>query len=275
MKRLTVVLLPTVLSAVVLAPPAEASLATQFGYAPNVHVSLDGQAFCDNSKTTIKLWGTFSRTTGLGADVTFTNAYPSQAGKTYTVTQTVSATVTFPTGSTFSKNGAAGVGGNPYISVGFATAGSTTPVPLSERLFIGRCVQGPNANLLHVEKSMYLKTLVSGVMSQLDCQQAGPSVALTTTSSSAGVNAVVYLDNNKNKIVHWADAPQAKVSIGLAPSASYKKSDQASSAGGNPLVDLVWKKIVRNADGTYSRVALTLPDGSPAPSIHGIRCNKI
>lgn len=246
-------------------------------WAPHVHVSLDGQAYCDNSHTTIKLWGTFSRDVGLGADVTFTNSLNANPKGQHTSGGSIDSTtfsVTFTTGdgSTFSKNGDVGVGGNPYISIGFLADAVDGVVPIGDRIFVARCVMGSSggAQFQHVDQDLYLPEHASGLLQQLDCNQAGPTVSLGVNGNDAGLDAEVYLDNNKNKIVHeWKPGdpggPAGVADMSVVGDTGYSKNDHADSAGGNPQVSLTWVQVKGS-----TRTPIT-----GAPNINGVRCNKI
>jgi hypothetical protein len=256
-------------------PSANADITQDWMWAPHVHVSLDGQAFCDNSHTTIKLWGTFTRDSGMAANVTFTNSLNAsdKGKKTVDGSITTNVSVTFGlddgTPTVYNKNGESGVGGNPYISVGFlADAGPDGVVPIGSRIFVARCVMGASGGnqFKHIDQDFYLSEHVSSVTQQIDCQQKGPAVGLGVKGLDDGLAAEVYLDNNKNKIVHEASdpasGPAGVVTSSLIDHTGYQKGGQADIAGGNPQVDLTWVVSQWNA----------IPG---APSIHGVRCNNI
>ena len=269
-------------------PSAQADVLSEYDWAPHVHISMDGQAYCDNSHTTIKLWGTFSYDSGLGADVTFTNSYnASPNGKhTKTVTFTETYGVTFsqdPDDPTvYSKNGDSGVGGNPYISIGFLADEVDGKVPIGDRIFVGRCVMGNSGGnqFKHVNADLTLPEHISSLIQQLDCLQKGAAVGVGVDAEDSGLAAEVYLDNNKNKVIHEAtgplnDGPAGVSEFGLQNRKGYQKSDHAdNSAGGNPLVDLTWVHVGKDADGNTVREPIVFDNGA-TNGIHGVRCNKI
>ncbi len=128
-----------------------------------------------------------------------------------------------------------GVGGNPHLSFQLAETGTETEpyeLPLSERIYLGRCVQDFSGR---VERDIRIGANLSTLIGALECTSRGSSLTLQADSEDSGLVGTIFFDNNYNRVVHErATAGSARVV--LKPSIKLRKGWGVGGAGGNPLI---------------------------------------
>jgi hypothetical protein len=196
------------------------------------HADLSATAAqCDNTGSTVDISGTIT-IGGVTVQVTFKNNVKG----THTIVKTGDADLEItPAGGSVSvpkQPVFGGVGGNPWLSFQFTDDNGN---PTSERILLGRCVQGLALN--HISTDLLLGAGASALAQGLDCSNRGTTVSLTGTANHGAINGVLYLDNNKNKVVHEV-ATAAAVGITLTPAVTVQKQGNVGGAGGNPLISL-------------------------------------
>jgi hypothetical protein len=211
-------------------PSASASVQVGQAVTVPVHADIDATAVqCDNHGSTVDISGTLSLG-GLQVYVAFKNNVKG----THSLETLSDATVSVvPAGGSVSvpkQPAFGGVGGNPWLSFAFTDAQGGL---LTQPVIIGRCVQG--LSLQHVAADLGLGGNASALASALSCDQHGSTVNFDAGRSNAGLNGLLLMDNNKNKVVHQAQAAAA-LTISLLGSQSFHKGWGQGGAGGNPLV---------------------------------------
>src|SRR5205814_9661599 len=86
-------------------------------------------------------------------------------------------------------------GGDPWISIQLSSNGS----PLTDRILLGRCVQGFKAHWNH-DVSLY--DSASALVQAVTCSTRVSSLNVGTNRRHGGLDATLFLDNNQNKVVH-------------------------------------------------------------------------
>jgi hypothetical protein len=194
-------------------------------------VGLDVEATtCDNTGSEITISGALTIETGTKVRVTFKNNVKG----TKTFSQVGDAViVVLPIGEediSIAKqpvNG--GVGGNPWFSFGL---NDSEGEELSSQVVLGRCVQGVSAR---IDERFDLASGVLGIAEATECSSRRSVVNFLTESNTLGVDGLLLLDNNINKVVHRAQAG-ASATLQVAGVSSVRKGWGAGGAGGNPLV---------------------------------------
>ncbi|MEA2499420.1 MAG: hypothetical protein QOH26_1825 [Actinomycetota bacterium] len=238
----------------VLAMAAEAAPATVNQHLKvKVHASINVHDIsCTNTGTWIVIDGTLTFD-GLGITATFQNNLKG----THTATAAGAATFEVtPAGGHLEvpKQGSQfGVGGNPHMSFQFWEEGQTSPSggwmthePITDRIYLGRCVQGSTQ---HVEKDLYLDGDASAIAEGLDCTNRGSSIGLTGNEDTEDANGTLFLDNNKNFVVHES-ATAAHMDVDFGTGLHVRKGGNVNGAGGNPFIWLQFKNKHVGSDDT-------------------------
>jgi len=128
-----------------------------------------------------------------------------------------------------------GTGGNPFIWIQFLDQSGN---PISGEIFLGRCVQGLDANVVSDLLVPGLATFTAGGDS---CDNSpGPYITLTGQISLSGVNARIIFRNNDNPVggPHKA-VRQTSMDIEIVPAGEtihFAKQPVQGGVGGNPRV---------------------------------------
>jgi hypothetical protein len=219
----------TVLTTGVMAAGAQSASVSQ-NFSVKAHVELDATAVqCDNTGSTVVFSGTVTLG-GTTIQVTFENNFKG----THKIVKTGEADLEItPAGGsvTLPKQPVlGGVGGNPWLSFQFTDDNGNA---LSDRILLGRCVQGVTLN--HVSQDLALGADASALAQALDCSNKGTTVSLTGNEDRGGLNGILYMDNNKNKVVHEYQTAAA-LSISLTPAITVQKQGNVGGPGGNPII---------------------------------------
>jgi hypothetical protein len=123
-----------------------------------------------------------------------------------------------------------GVGGNSYLSIVFRdTAGN----PLTEEVYLGRCVQG-----YYLEAEVISELMASSSVQIEDCNnKSGPIITVDCDVTISGLNATLIFRNNP-KGTHTAEVT---TDISLIVEGSTMKLPKRRAKGGvgrNPIVGM-------------------------------------
>jgi len=192
---------------------------------------------CDNSPgPKVTLQGAMSLG-GVGVQLLFEN---NLAGThTFTVDSSSSAVV-IPAGQsvTIPKQPVlGGTGGNPFISIQFVDNHNN---PLSNEIFLGRCVQG----LFNTSIDLSIPATATAQVSGGSCDNHGSTISLSGQMSLTGINANLIFSNNDNRVggPHQNTRPTA-VSVVLIPAGQtvqFAKQPPLGGVGGNPWIFLTF-----------------------------------
>jgi hypothetical protein len=192
---------------------------------------------CDNSPgPQITLEGAMT-IGGIGVQLLFEN---NLAGThTFTVESTASATV-IPAGQsvTIPKQPVlGGTGGNPFISIQFVDNQNN---PLSNVIFLGRCVQG----LFNTNVDLSIPATATAQVSADSCDNHGSTISLSGQISLTGINANIIFTNNDNPVggPHQNTQPTS-VNVVLIPAGQtiqFAKQPPLGGVGGNPWIFLAF-----------------------------------
>jgi hypothetical protein len=192
---------------------------------------------CDNSPgPQITLEGAMT-IGGIGVQLLFEN---NLAGThTFTVESTASATV-IPAGQsvTIPKQPVlGGTGGNPFISIQFVDNQNN---PLSNVIFLGRCVQG----LFNTNVDLSIPATATAQVSADSCDNHGSTISLSGQISLTGINANIIFTNNDNPVggPHQNTQPTS-VNVVLIPAGQtiqFAKQPPLGGVGGNPWIFLTF-----------------------------------
>lgn len=192
---------------------------------------------CDNSPgPQVTLQGTMSLG-GVGIQLLFEN---NLAGThTFTVESTATATV-IPAGQTVTipkQPVLGGTGGNPFISIQFVDNHNN---PLSNEIFLGRCVQG----LFNTSADLSIPATATAQVSGGSCDNHGSTISLSGQMSLTGIKANLIFSNNDNPVdgPHENTQPTV-VSVVLIPAGQtiqFAKQPPLGGAGGNPWIFLTF-----------------------------------
>ena len=192
---------------------------------------------CDNSPgPKVTLQGAMSLG-GVGVQLLFEN---NLAGThTFTVDSSSSAVV-IPAGQsvTIPKQPVlGGTGGNPFISIQFVDNHNN---PLSNEIFLGRCVQG----LFNTSVDLSIPATATAQVSGGSCDNHGSTISLSGQMSLTGINANLIFSNNDNPVggPHQNTQPTV-VSVVLIPAGQtiqFAKQPPLGGAGGNPWIFLTF-----------------------------------
>ncbi len=192
---------------------------------------------CDNSHgPQVTLQGAMSLG-GVGVQLLFEN---NLAGThTFTVESTATATV-IPAGQTVTvpkQPVLGGTGGNPFISIQFVDNHNN---PLSNEIFLGRCVQG----LFNTSADLSIPATATAQVSGGSCDNHGSTISLSGQMSLTGINANLIFSNNDNPVggPHQNTQPTV-VSVVLIPAGQtiqFAKQPPLGGAGGNPWIFLTF-----------------------------------
>ena len=192
---------------------------------------------CDNSPgPKVTLQGAMSLG-GVGVQLLFEN---NLAGThTFTVDSSSSAVV-IPAGQsvTIPKQPVlGGTGGNPFISIQFVDNHNN---PLSNEIFLGRCVQG----LFNTSVDLSIPATATAQVSGGCCDNHGSTISLSGQMSLTGINANLIFSNNDNRVggPHQNTRPTA-VSVVLIPAGQtvqFAKQPPLGGVGGNPWIFLTF-----------------------------------
>lgn len=222
-----VLLLVVGLSPHAAATPADVAVS----HAVLAHVELDATAvWCDNKGSTVEFSGTLV-VGGLTVEISFKNNVKGTHELTTLGVASLEVTPANGTWTVPKQPVLGGVGGNPWISFQFVN-GSTA---LSERILLGRCVQG--VTLKHLSRDFLLPAAARALVQSLDCSNKGSKVSLSSSAARAGLGGTLYMDNNQWKVVHEAST-QAKVAVKLWPAVTVPKQGSLGGPGGNPIITL-------------------------------------
>jgi hypothetical protein len=141
-----------------------------------------------------------------------------------------------------------GVGGNPYIWIQFLDENGN---PVSEEIFIGRCVQGYT---FRGTREMVEETEAYATYSVEDCaNNPGPFIYFDGGMSMSGMQARLIFRNNDNPVggPHEADAmlSQNMDVIPAGKAFTFPKQPVLGGVGGNPWI---WSNFL---DGNSSEIS--------------------
>src|SRR5438445_2266206 len=104
-----------------------------------------------------------------------------------------------------------GTGGNPFISIQFVDNHNN---PLSDTIFLGRCVQG----LFSTSVDLSIPATATAQVSAGSCDNHGSSITLSGQLSLTGINANIIFTNNDNPVggPHQSTQPTS-VNVVLIP----------------------------------------------------------
>lgn len=128
-----------------------------------------------------------------------------------------------------------GTGGNPFIWVQFVDGNGS---PMTEEIFVGRCVQGP----WNVGATVAVSTAVTAEVTFESCSNnPGPVISYSSdVALSGGVDARVIFRNNDNPVGGPHEASEEMVStvnvIADGTSFSFPKQPVHGGVGGNPWI---------------------------------------
>lgn len=123
-----------------------------------------------------------------------------------------------------------GVGGNPHLYFQFT---DTKGKPLSEEVYLGRCVQGITVTSELIQQAALLAKIIAG-----DCSNhPGPTITLDGTIKLAGLNGKLILRNN-TKGTHTAEVSTTVKIILEGTEIVLPKQPSQGGAGGNPLISI-------------------------------------
>ncbi len=130
-----------------------------------------------------------------------------------------------------------GTGGNPFISIQFVDNHNN---PLSNEIFLGRCVQG----LFNTSVDLSIPATATAQVSGGSCDNHGPTISLSGQMSLTGINANLIFSNNDNPVggPHQNTQPTV-VSVVLIPAGQtvqFAKQPPLGGAGGNPWIFLTF-----------------------------------
>jgi len=130
-----------------------------------------------------------------------------------------------------------GTGGNPFISIQFVDNHNN---PLSNEIFLGRCVQG----LFNTSVDLSIPATATAQVSGGSCDNHGSTISLSGQMSLTGINANLIFSNNDNRVggPHQNTQPTA-VSVVLIPAGQtiqFAKQPPLGGAGGNPWIFLTF-----------------------------------
>src|SRR6266446_6354910 len=130
-----------------------------------------------------------------------------------------------------------GTGGNPFISIQFVDNHNN---PLSNEIFLGRCVQG----LLNTSADLSIPATAKAQVSGGSCDNHGSTISLSGQMSLTGINANLIFSNNDNPVdgPHENTQPTV-VSVVLIPAGQtiqFAKQPPLGGAGGNPWIFLTF-----------------------------------
>ena len=243
-------------SAGVIAPVSAAPVTTVTNFKIRAHAELDADWACDNTGATVNVGGTLTLENGPTVQFTFKNnakgthtflgdpdSFPV-AGWSLTINDGDGITVPKQPARTLDASSGVtgtGTGGNPYIS--FQAVDSNGAV-LGAPILLGRCVQG--TSFKHVSADWQLPASATVTTAGLSCTNARSELSFGGNGAHVGVDGLLYLDNNINKVVHRATTT-ANLGVSLFGSEMIPKSPgRAGGAGGNPHISLQ----VYNTGGT-------------------------
>jgi hypothetical protein len=215
---------------------ATTTASTTFQTPVNIQTSMTASG-CDNSPgPQITLQGAMT-IGGLGVQLLFEN---NLAGThTFTVESTASATV-IPAGQSVAipkQPVLGGTGGNPFISIQFVDNHNN---PLSDTIFLGRCVQG----LFNTSTDLSIPATATALVSAESCDNHGSTISLSGQISLTGINANIIFTNNDNPVggPHQNTQPTS-VSVVLIPAGQtiqFAKQPPLGGVGGNPWIFLTF-----------------------------------
>ena len=218
-----------------------------------VHVSASLTASgCDNSPgPNITLQGALSLGK-VGVQLLFENNL--KGTHTLTVQSTASATV-IPEGQTVQipkQPVLGGVGGNPFIWIQFVNANNN---PLTDPVFLGRCVQG----LFNTASDFSIPATATALVSADSCSNTGSDISLSGQIALTGIKANLIFANNDNPVggPHQNTQP-ATVSVVIIPAGqtiTFAKQPPLGGVGGNPWIFLAF------TDGQGQPVSSQFPLG--------------
>lgn len=202
--------------------------------AAHADVSASG---CDNSPGPyITLTGEIALS-GLGVQLIFQN---NQKGTHTHIEETTVSVVVVPAGETiqFAKQPVqGGVGGNPFIWIQFVDEDGN---PLSDEIFLGRCVQG----LFAADAGFVIPALASATVEGGSCDNTGSTIKLSGELRLTGIEAKLIFRNNDNPVggphEHDEDTTVSIVLIPAGETIEFAKQPPLDGAGGNPWIYLVF-----------------------------------
>lgn len=231
-RKLLIAAAAFVLAAGVAPPVSSTPGSVGQAYPVPAHLELGATAVsCDNTGSTVEFVGTLV-VGGLAVKISFKNNVKGTHEK---VTLAEAGLEVTPQGGTWTlpkQPVLGGVGGNPWLSVQFKDENGKA---LSKRILLGRCVQG--LKLTHVSKDVFLSGFAKALVQSLECSNKGSKIELWSEAASGGLNATLYADNNKNKVVH-EEQTEAAVTFTLFPRQVIAKQGSLGGPGGNPLIYL-------------------------------------
>src|SRR6266699_4456778 len=164
------------------------TVSTAFEMPVNIQTSMSTSGCSNSPGPTITLQGALSLG-GMGVKLLFENNVIGT--HTHTVESTASATV-IPEGQTVQipkQPVLGGVGGNPFIWVQFVNANNN---PLTDPVFLGRCVQG----LFNTASDFSIPATATALVSADSCSNTGSDISLSGQIALTGIKANLIFANN-------------------------------------------------------------------------------
>jgi hypothetical protein len=163
------------------------------------------------------------------AKVTLSNnakgTHTTTVQREYTVSLAIDHAITIP-----KQPVRGGVGGNPLIYLQFTTAAGA---PLSEEIFLGRCVQG-----LNVSRDIVNDAILTAIVDAINCKNSGgPTITIGGELVLSGLNAKIIFRNN-SKGTHTAEATTNVQLIAEGTTITLPKQPSQGGVGGNPLITI-------------------------------------
>jgi hypothetical protein len=191
---------------------------------------------CNNSPGPRIVFSGLASTGGFGVRTIFRNNMKGTHEHTEEVNVDVSL---MPAGSEIvvpKQPSRGGVGGNPFIWIQFVDEAGK---PVSEEIFIGRCVQGYT---FKGAKQVDQQALASAKYKVNGCANSpGPNITFDANLSLAGLNAKIIFRNNDNPVggPHEAQRDLATSTMTVIPAGtawSFPKQPVLGGVGGNPWI---------------------------------------
>jgi hypothetical protein len=126
-----------------------------------------------------------------------------------------------------------GTGGNPFLWAQFVDA---TGTPVSEEIFLGRCVQGSRFELSRAQAAS--GSAFADVEVQSCGSSPGPSISITGAVEFAGLSVRIIFRNNDNPVggPHEAIASLPMTVIPAGYSVTLPRQSVLGGVGGNPWI---------------------------------------
>ena len=144
-----------------------------------------------------------------------------------------------------------GAGGNPFIWVQLLDGSGS---PLSDEIFLGRCVQGLNS--FNLDEALFLDGDIEGDFAIECTNHPGPYITFTGGFVINGLKAKFIFRNNDNPVggPHKAESTITLTLVGTGTTIKFPKQPPLGGAGGNPLIFIQF--LDSNGDPLSDEIAL-------------------